>query len=210
MLPQEDQVHVGLRLDADNPFSTRYIRPGAIPYQLPPGTTLSGLVERFEAHAWRGAILGPHGSGKSTLVAALIPAIEAVGKSVLRIELHDGQRRLPVDLGQAVSGQTQCVVIIDGYEQLSWWNRWRVQRLCRRRAIGLLVTSHKPVGLPELCRTSTDLALAQSIVASLVAGRCEPIALDEWTPRFESHQGNLRETLFDLYDLYEKRRAAGL
>ena len=60
---------------ADNPFSTRYTRPGAIPFRFPPGTSADGLVEQLRRQQWRGAIVGPHGSGKSSLVAALVPPL---------------------------------------------------------------------------------------------------------------------------------------
>ncbi len=54
-----------------NPFSTRFVRPGALAYRFPPGESAATLVERLAASGWRGQIVGPHGSGKSTLVAAL-------------------------------------------------------------------------------------------------------------------------------------------
>jgi len=210
---------------ADNPFSTRYTRPGAIPFRFPPGSDADKLVEQLRCQGWRGAIVGPHGSGKSSLLAALIPAIRRAGKEVLLVELHDGQRRLPVDLEKGsgvfvcqadsaaqVGSQTKTpdpfsgVVIVDGYEQLSWWNRLRLRGVARRRRFGLLVTSHAPTSLPLLFRTATSLELAQAIVRSLLAGRPELVSPEQLAQRFELRQGDLRELLFDLYDLYEQRR----
>ena len=194
-------------LSADNPFSTRYTRPGAIPFVFPPAVSAEGLVEQLRGQGWRGAIIGPHGSGKSSLVASLIPAIRRAGKEVQLIELHDGQRRLPVDLdGREMADGS--VVVVDGYEQLSWWNRLRLRSVTRRRGLGLLVTSHAPTALPLLFRTSTDLELAQAIVRSLLAGRAELVTREQLAHRFESRHGDLREFLFDLYDLYEERRPA--
>jgi hypothetical protein len=189
-----------------NPFSTRYIRPGAIEFRFPPGDDAKALVQRLRARDWRGEIIGPHGSGKSSLLAALVPALRDAGKSVLLVELHDGQRRLPVDLKRHPDATGDGVVIVDGYEQLSWLSRLGVKRVCRRRGMGLLVTSHKPAGLPELYRTAPTLELARSIVESLVAGRSASITSAELAERYALHQGNLREMLFDLYDLYESRR----
>jgi hypothetical protein len=210
---------------ADNPFSTRYTRPGAIPFRFPPGSGADQLVAQLRSQGWRGAIVGPHGSGKSSLVAALVPAIRRAGKEVLLVELHDGQRRLPVvqEKGTGVvscqgdpaaKGNDQettpvpfsCVVIVDGYEQLSWWNRLGLRRVCRHRGQGLVVTSHARTALPLLFRTATSLDLAQGIVASLLAGRPELITPEQLARRFESRHGDLRELLFDLYDLYEERR----
>jgi hypothetical protein len=190
---------------ADNPFSTRFIRPGAIAFRFPPDSSAEGLVERLRTLEWRGAILGPHGSGKSSLLAALIPAIRRSGKTVLLIELHDGQRRLPVALSERDDLTADSVVVVDGYEQLSCLARRRLGRFCRSRGTGLLVTSHHPVGLPELFHTNTSLALAEAIVTTLLAGRGDFVRSEEVAERFQAHAGNLRETLFDLYDLYEQR-----
>jgi hypothetical protein len=196
----------------DNPFSTRHTRPGAIPFRFPPETSSDDLVLRLQAANWCGAIIGPHGSGKSSLLASLVPAIRLAGKSVLLVELHDGQRRLPVDLKgcSELSGPDRTgkgVLVIDGYEQLSWLSRLRVKRFCRLRRIGLVVTSHGPVRLPELFRTSTSLSLAETIVCGLLGGHRQWIPAEELAARLESHDGNLRELLFDLYDLYEQRRS---
>ena len=209
----------------DNPFSTRYTRPGAIPFRFPPGSGADELVAQLRSEGWRGAIVGPHGSGKSSLVSALVPAIRRAGKEVLLVELHDGQRRLPVDLekrsgvfvcpddpaAKAIDPTKtpdpfSCVVIVDGYEQLSWWNRLRLRRVSRRRGLGLVVTSHARTALPLLFRTATSLGLARTIVQSLLAGRPELVTAEQLARRFESRQGDLRELLFDLYDLYEERR----
>jgi hypothetical protein len=190
----------------DNPFSARHIRPGAIPYRFPPGQDVDMLVHRLEANQWRAQIVGPHGSGKSTLLASLLPAVQRAGKPALLVTLHDGQRALPAALADGEEFAAKPLVAVDGYEQLSRWSRIRLDRLCRRHDLGLLVTTHHPVRLPELARTATDPQLAQSLVAELLGGRGDLIAPEEIAERFTAHQGNLRELLFDLYDLYEQRR----
>src|SRR5581483_12050635 len=55
-----------------NPFSTRFIQPGAIPFHFPTPDGLAAIVRRLEGAGGRGQIIGPHGSGKSTLLAALL------------------------------------------------------------------------------------------------------------------------------------------
>jgi hypothetical protein len=86
------------------------------------------------------------------------------------------------------------------------WSRWRVKRLCRRRGWGLLATAHASVGLPELCRIAATPELAERIVGRLSAGQERPFAAEEVTECFVRRRGNLREVLFDLYDLHERRR----
>lgn len=191
-------------MTVENPFSTRHIRPGAIPFFFAPGQSAKELVESLRAGAWWGEIVGPHGSGKSALVCALIPALQAAGRSVLRIDLHDGQRRLPIDLRRADNVAENTILIIDGYEQLSFWSRVRLKGFCRRKRLGLLVTSHQPMGLPLLFRTTPTATLAEEIVRFLLRGRPGLVDSAEIARRLERHGGDLRELLFELYDLYEQ------
>ncbi|HIQ19977.1 MAG TPA: hypothetical protein EYH34_01890 [Planctomycetes bacterium] len=191
---------------AVNPFCSARVRPGAIPYEFVAGQDPDRLVARLRRNGWWGQVVGHHGSGKSALVAALEPALRKAGRSVIRIELHDAQRRLPRRPALAVAGHRNPLLVIDGYEQLSRWGRWRLRRFCRRRQTGLLVTAHRSMGLPDLARTSVSLAQTQRIVAQLLGDHAHLISPDEVAARFHARQGNLREVLFDLYDLFEKRR----
>jgi hypothetical protein len=188
-----------------NPFATRHVRPGALPFLFPPGQSAAVLVDRLRAQHWRGEIVGPHGSGKSSLLATLIPMIHEAGHPTLRVTLHDGQRRLPqsVRWTEIAAG---TIVVIDGYEQLSTWSRVRLAALCRRRNLGLVVTSHGSVGLPPLWTTEVTPELAQRLVAQLLGEESSVISPDEVASCLARHRGNLRETLFELYDLYESRR----
>ena len=189
-----------------NPFSTRHVRPGAIPFRFPPGRSAEGLLERLARNNWVGQVVGPHGSGKSALVATLIDLIERAGRQPYLIELHDGQRRLPVSRRRRSAFGPGTVLVVDGYEQLGAWSRFALRRLRRRRGVGLVVTSHQSVGLPDLFRTTASLALARQIVHDLLGGGPSPVAAHEVDRPFTSHEGNMREILFDLYDLYEQRR----
>jgi hypothetical protein len=196
----------GGRPSADNPFSTRCVRPGAIAYRFPPGKSVGAMLARLERNGGRGQIVGPHGSGKSALVATLRTALAQSGRPTRLIELHDGERRLPVSHRRLKALAPGTVLIVDGYEQLGVLSRWRLRRLCRRKGLWLMVTAHRSVGFPDLSRTTTSVALAQAIVADLTAGEALPLTAEEVTARFGQRRGDLREVLFDLYDLYEQRR----
>jgi len=189
----------------ENPFSTRKTRPGAIPYVFPLGIDCEAILTRLAQHDWRGAIVGPHGSGKSALLATLIPAIKSGGHLVVHHELHDGQRRLS-EKTIAPKDDADVVIVVDGYEQLSRWNRMRLQHRCRRRHWGVLVTSHGEVGLPTIFRTGTNMELACRLVRELLPLADKTISDTDVSAAFTRHEGNLRETLFTLYDLYESRR----
>jgi hypothetical protein len=189
-----------------NPFSAHRIQPSAVAFLFPPGTSADALVERLHAALWRGQIVGPHGSGKSTLLAALLSALQRAGHSTLSIALRDGQRKLPREFLAAARRSSPDLLAIDGYEQLGLWRRFMLGRLCRRRGLGLVVTSHRSAGLPDLFRTAVDARLAWRVVEQLQAGFPPLVTFDDVAERLARHPGDLRETLFDLYDLYTQRR----
>ena len=186
-----------------NPFSTRFIRPGAIPFVFPEGQAAQSLIELLAANRWCGQIIGPHGSGKSTLLATLIPALMAAGRRVQHIALHQGEHRLPRIERSTLGADTQLV--IDGYEQLSWWGRRRVKAMCQRHGAGLLVTAHSDMGLPLVFQTQPSPQLAQTIVEKIVPADSTRLSTDDINRAFEATGGNLRETLFRLYDVYQQR-----
>lgn len=190
----------------ENPFSASRVRPGAIPFRFAADQNAERLVDRLRRNAWWGQIIGPHGSGKSALLATLGQALQLAGQGTFIIELHDGQRRLPLDWKHPPQWNASAVLIVDGYEQLNRWNRFRLKRFCRRNELGLLVTAHAPVGLPDLFHTAADLQAAQQIVEQLQRDRPSHVTAEDVAERFSHHGGNLRELLFDLYDLYERRR----
>jgi hypothetical protein len=196
-------------LSSDNPFSTRRISPGAIPYVFPPGESAETLVDRLRQTGWWGEIIGPHGSGKSTLLAALTAAIGRAGLPTLLVALHDAERRLPLRLQSDPRLRSPLVMVVDGYEQLGLWSRLGLKRFCRRQGLGLLVTAHKSVGLPSLCRTAVTPDLAWRIVGTLLGGRQPLLTPEEVSHCLSRHGGDLREALFELYDLFERRRPLG-
>jgi hypothetical protein len=187
-----------------NPFSTRFTRPGQLQYRLPAGQSLKHLVDVLEDHGWRGQIIGPHGSGKSTLLARLRPEFETAGRTTWSVCLRDRQRSLPGSWVQDTSGARANLLIIDGYEQLSHWQRLLVRWQCRRRGWGLLVTAHADVGLPTILTTKVDLEAACDVVAQLTAGLPTRISDAVVAEHFHAAGGNLRETLFRLYDVWER------
>jgi hypothetical protein len=188
-----------------NPFSTRNVRPGVLPFLFPAGTTAADLVARLRRNGWWGQIVGPHGCGKTTLLRALLPALQTAGRTIRLIELHAGDR-LPVSHAERDRWDETTLVVVDGYEQLGWLARRWLRRSCRRRRSGLLVTTHRPTGLPDLWDAAMTLELAQTLTRSLLdPADSTPIRADDVAQAFQQCQGNLRETWFCLYDVYESR-----
>jgi hypothetical protein len=193
----------------ENPFCTRRIRPGTAAYCFPPGVTVEDLLSRLRDNSWLGEIIGPHGSGKSALLAGLMPHIENAGWRPVLFELHDGQRRLPRAWKGKIASSgppAPAIVVVDGYEQLGKCSRFLLKRFCRRRGLGLLVTTHESAGLPEIYRTSTSAEMARRVVDRLLQGADIEIPAAVIDELYKKHGGNMREILFDLYDIFEYER----
>ena len=193
-----------------NPFATRHVRPGALAFVFQPGESAAALVDRLQRHAWRGEIVGPHGSGKSTLLMALLAELHDHQVPTILFTLHDGQRRLPVWPKPSLANATPPVVVVDGYEQLSLWSRWRLALRCRRQGWGLLVTAHEARGLPLLYRTESRLDTLRTLVARLDPGASAWLTDEDLRRHYGECRGDLRETLFALYDLHEQRARRAL
>ncbi len=195
------------RIDAPsrhaNPFATCWTRPGVIPFHFSDEQTASQLVGKLAGHHWRGAIVGPHGSGKSTLLRSLEPELIAASRTIYAISLQDGQRWLPP---VRIHAKVGALLIIDGYEQLSWLGRFRLLLWCRSNRAGLLITSHKQTCLPTLIRLSPDRRLVERLVADLCAEVSTSVTPTDVAASHACHGSNVREILFDLYDRHEQQR----
>ncbi len=206
--PASPTCRTSPRLSTDNPFSGGRIRPGTLEFLFEPEDSVQSCLQRLAQFGGWGQIRGPHGSGKSTLLHALAPRLHEAGMPIQHFTLRDGQRRLPISREHWRTFEAPLLVTIDGYEQLAWWERWRLKRRLRRRGCGLLVTTHRDMGLPDVYVTRPTVELARQVAEKLQAGWPTLIAPADVDLRFQQHRGDLRETMFALYDLYEQRRAA--
>lgn len=186
-----------------NPFATRYTRPGAIPPldRLGRPLDLEALIARLDGLG-AAALEAPHGHGKSTLLIALAAALGGAGRPVTMVRVR-GWQNACVAYRAVVAAPRRTAVFIDGWEQLGFLAAplRAVARLLRRT---LLVTSHRPTGLPVLRACETTPNLLRAIVARL-PDRGGPVDEADIATAFERHGGNLRESLYDLYDRAERR-----
>ncbi len=194
-----------------NPFATQYVRPGAIPFLFPEGTSAASLIARLKQQNWRGEILGPHGTGKSTLLHALREPLLTAGRKLVWHELRQGDATLPAALdGKSTTAaadkwSAETLVVVDGAEQLAWPRRKWLIAQCDWAKCGLLWTTHEPLELPLLWETKVDVALAEKIVGELLPPGDIRIAREEIAAAFAAANENLRETLFGLFDKYQQR-----
>ncbi|QDS95424.1 hypothetical protein FF011L_42200 [Roseimaritima multifibrata] len=190
-----------------NPFSTCFIRPGALPfYAAAERPDSSDLLQKFcQQRSPQAAIVGPHGSGKSTLLKELVAGLHDRFSPIDSWSLHAGES--PPSIAAAFQTAPGSLLVIDGFEQLPVPVRWALVGFVRWRGAGLLVTSHQRVcGLPELWAGQVEHSLARRLTEQLLckhpAERAELLALFE--VRWQQHRPNLRDTWFALYDDYER------
>ena len=174
----------------DNPFAVDRVL--AVRYK-PQGCTWDELLARLKSLRYRAAIVGPHGTGKTTLLEDLAPRLRSRGFLTTFVRLDSTEPRLgPNQWEQVDAAGAGHVLLLDGAEQLSL-PQWLRLRFRARRAGGLVITTHRPGRLPTLLRTSTSPALLSQILDEL------GIPFDA-AELFARHRGNLRNALWDLYD----------
>ncbi|MCA9211657.1 MAG: hypothetical protein KDB27_01210 [Planctomycetales bacterium] len=195
-----------------NPFSSSFVRPGAVRFLSPMGKTELPDLKSIVHPGSRWQIIGPHGSGKSTFVVSLQERLQSADFIVHHHVLHSGNGTL--SLVDPRSNARPDVVIVDGLEQLSRWSQWKLVRQLRRMSVTLVATAHCDLGYPTLYRTSVSLELLRAVVASLVVELPESLQVEAVTDELTlqnlllKHGSNVREILFELYDVWESARFA--
>ncbi|RCS51865.1 hypothetical protein DTL42_09910 [Bremerella cremea] len=184
-----------------NPFSTCFTRPGQIPFHFPAGTAADKCAATFEKLGAQRAIVGPHGSGKSTLLEMLSPKWKELGWREQRVRLTAARKRKSISWGQL---DESSILVIDGFEQLSWWQQRWVRARCWQKRARLLVTCHADCGVPILLRTEVNWPLAYELAGMLLGGDVTPYEA-ELRAIWEEEPGNIRDFFFRLYHWCELR-----
>ena len=172
----------------DNPFRSERI--DALGYRAE-GFNWEALEARLESFGGRGAIVGPEGHGKTTLLREWQGRCRAAGHEAVLVKMELGQRRLTSWQREVVA--TAAWIFLDSAEQLGWWG-WRELRRLTSAARLLVVTSHRAGRLPTLVRCRTSPQLLGELVRELSGEDRECRAL------WDEHRGNVRHALRALYD----------
>ena len=178
----------------DNPFRAQ--RVDLLAFE-PQGTNWEALLARLQALQFRAAVVGPHGSGKTTFLEGLADRLAGMGRRPRRLfRNRGGGRAIPEAWLPLV--ESPCagdVWLVDGYEQLGFRER---TQLCGAAAgrVGLVATAHRRTRLPTLLHTKTSPALLSHLVERLGA----TLPAEQVIPLFQRHRGNLRDALRELYD----------
>lgn len=172
-----------------NPFSSHFVRPGSIPYRfsggLDVGTVGTRLLEWSSRH-FAASIIGPHGTGKSTLLHSLASYLADAGYDLIWFRLSQTDcraacrqhilRSVAEMWDEDIPRPSRRCIIVDGYEQLDWLTRfWIAARLQWARVPNrfggqgrpgnfLLVTAHATaVGIPSFFQTEWQDGLVEEL-----------------------------------------------
>ena len=190
-----------------NPFATRHTAPGRLAPRDCRGEPLdlAALAEAARA-AGAAAIEGRHGAGKTTLLTALAGRLAEAG--LLGGFVRPRSRADAVSVLRAVrAAPADTTVCIDSWEALGRAAAALIRWVAWRRGVGLLVTSHRPTGMPTLVRCATTPDLLARLVAALPP-HGGLIGATDVEHAFRRHEGDVREALYDLYDRFERRARA--
>lgn len=199
---RDDAQHSAQRVNAsspvrpvDNPF--RVQRTDALRF-VEMDLTVQGVAERLQRHGYRGAIVGRHGTGKSTLLHELGDHLVTHRLSPLPLFMNTEQQgSFPAGWRRTIAkARATDLLMLDGYDHLPRWAKlWVLLR--SRAAGGLVVTSHRHTALDTIAITRTSPALLQKLLEELdpaEAKRFDTMKL------YREADGNLRDALRVAYD----------
>ena len=166
------------------------------------GFEWSELLGRAAEMKYRGAIVGPEGVGKTTLLEELGERLAEAGLCVRLVRLNNQVKLSWAELKREIIKEGGCdVLLLDGAEQMSRLMRYRLRSVTNKRKMGLIVTSHNEGMLPLLFECRTNEQLFFKLTWELLG---ETVSLSAvFTDRlYERHGGNIREALRELYDMW--------
>lgn len=185
----------------DNPFRAECLQD--ISYIFQDGG-MAAFFRRLHSVGERAAIVGARGTGKTTLLNSIDAAFAENGRATCRIFVNEGNRHEVVgDIKSLLEKvRTDEVVLLDGAEQLSWW-QWKRFLFYSRHAAGLLITCHHAGRLPCILQTTGSPELLDELV-NMLTGREVRVTDVFSTVLYQKHEGNIREALRELYDIYSR------
>lgn len=184
----------------NNPFSVQ--RTDAIPFDF--AETPFEDVQAFYRHAkqldCRGAIIGKHGRGKTTLLCDLHSFL-CQNRIESELVFLPREKVLQSDAitNTIKRGASGAIILIDGMERLPLFVRQKL--LSDSKSFrGFIATTHRISRLRSLIRCRTSQRTVASVLDSLDLNNPEITTTSRLL--FAKHRGNIRFVLRDLYDQF--------
>ena len=140
-----------------NPFSTRFVQPCAIPW-LATDISLRAVLFRLYDVDNRAIICGPHGSGKSTILSHLASVAQREGLKVHCLRIRSWIDAIRVMRVFATINPKQSLVSVDSWELLGFLG-WFLCQFADFRGLCVVVTVHERPwwnNWPVLLHTKAD------------------------------------------------------
>lgn len=125
-----------------NPFTAERVHQ--LEYR-PTQITIDEMITKLSRNGNTGAIVGPHGSGKTTLMQHLSKRLSSNGHKIKHVFVNDtnpmtktARRELSVNL------RSSDIVLIDGADQIAPFAWKNLKRRILKANAGLIITTHKP------------------------------------------------------------------
>lgn len=211
-----------------NPFSTSFIAPSQVVYRFNTGVSganpqtvdahLEALLGKLRAGR-RSLIVGPHGTGKSTLLHTFLPKLQ---RSFPKVAFHQLSNDPSMGIAKRVSERLKSgkrvrsellelpkegLLVVDGWEQLTRSSRWRITKSAVARKLLLLSTCHcRLPGWTLLHETKSTPKLIQSLAGDLLNDSPHEIRkmVDvDLKNRNLTSTTNVRDLWFEMYDKVE-------
>jgi hypothetical protein len=186
----------------ENPFRTEKVLQARFRLEtIETDLSLEKLVRRWEKLGRRGAIIGPHGHGKTTLLEDLAELFQKQDEKTLFLRLAREKRRFSgAEWQQIQTASPDTILLCDGVEQLNRLN-WARFKHISKRTCGVIITSHHAGMLPTLLECRTSPQLLSDIVKQILGTEAAQLGID-CEALWQRHQGDVRLALRELYDCY--------
>ena len=182
----------------ENPFIVQ--RTDAIPFDFrdTPFDAIDDFAQHVSQFAFRGAIVGKHGRGKTTLLADLHRwLVQQSFDCELVYVARESELQTDLIAKLTRRGNEGAILLVDGLERLRFLTRNRLVWQSKSFG-GFIATTHRTGRLKTLVRCRSSLATLQGILDSL--GITDPGLRSKAISLWPRHQGNIRLVLRQLYD----------
>lgn len=185
-----------------NPFAPNRVQR-LLPFDpLLAGSSWDSIESDWEQLDRRAAVIGHHGSGKTTFLETFRTRLEKDWQIVSLFYNRNNRELSPYDrkLLLNLTSPEKTIVLIDGEGHLKVNERIWLRRFTRDCA-GYLVARHHRSCLPTLLKLNSSPTLALELLARINLEN--PEAAQKQLPKIlKKKRGNLRETWLTLYDYY--------